>query len=343
MTITAESFAGLVLAVFSRRSPGFRPPLKRSGLRVPDSPATPPPTPVPDVPSPRGTPQASTTQDAVTGPSLADVTARWKSAPPRQRLQHRGNLLAVAAFLQPVVGARDLNLASDLSGALALDLARASAHALDLDLTLALDLAPARNRARDLVHALDRARDLDLALALARDLGDDLDRARNLALAFAFDRARDLDAARATRLVPAVDLALARALALEVALALDLARARTLAHTVALDGALDRDSDRERALDRALARVLAHALIEAHDNLTEAANNFVGADLTNLQPGEVTVVGIRWNDSTRWPTSEWTARMRSASEEDPPGSGVFVVLPEEGHHYTDSGSLAPIS
>jgi hypothetical protein len=297
VTITAESFAGRVLAVFSRRSPGFRPPLNTSGLRVPDSPATPPPAPVPDVPSPRDTPQASATQDVVTGPSLADVTARWKSASAQQRLQRRGDLLAVAEFLRTAVSAR----------ALALELDRGLAR--HIDLARARDLA--RHLARDLPRALDHdlARALDHDLASARGLARHLARALDHANDRARDRARigDIDLARDIELLRYIDMAL------------DIAR-----HL-----ARDRASDVD--------------VIEAHDNLTDAANNFLGADLTTVQLDEVNLAGICWDSYTRWPTSEWAARMRSASVEDPPGSGVFVVLPVDGHHDTDIGSLAPIS
>jgi hypothetical protein len=184
----------------------------------------------------------------VTGLSLADVTARWKSVSPRERFRLRGDLLRAAESL-------------DTSAA----------------------------RVRDLVLDRDLARDFDYALTLALDLERDTARVR----------VRDLDR----------DLDLAR------------------------------DRGRARDLDIDLTR----DLIEARDNLTAAADNFVGADLTTVDPVEIDLAGVRWGSDTRWPTPEWTARIRRASVEGPPGSGVFIVIPEESHDFANRGSLAPIS
>lgn len=83
-------------------------------------------------------------------------------------------------------------------------------------------------------------------------------------------------------------------------------------------------------------------LIEARDNLLDTANNFCGADLSDVNLEGVDLVGVRWDNATRWPTSEWAARLYRASVEDPPGSGVFTVLPEEAPNFDDRGALAPI-
>ncbi|MFI1030408.1 hypothetical protein [Streptomyces sp. NPDC020951] len=213
VTIPAEFFAGRVLAVLSRRSPGLRPPRKPSSLLE--------------------TPQTAPPQDDMTVLSLADVTTRWKSVSPQERLRRRKDLVEVAELLE-------------------------AAAAYD-----ALGRAPA------------------LTLAVHRALG------------LAVDLAVDPD--------------------------LDPARVLTLTLTHDLD------------------------VLEARDNLMDAASNFAGTDLTAVSLAAIDLAGISWDNGTRWPTPEWAARMRSASVEDPPGSGVFIVLPEEGRDFADRGSLAPVS
>jgi hypothetical protein len=265
-----------------------------------------------------------------------------------------GRALDLAHNLESVLGlasshglARNLDLARDLASDLA------STRDLDLDADRARAVASARDlnraskRARDLAsdlalylnRARDRARDLtsDLVRSLTRDIAGSsrLNHLSGLALAAALDRA--FDVARGLALALTLGLNDSRDLDLDGAglLLLTLTRARALDHDLAL--ALDRDP----AFDHDLT--LALYLIEARDNLTEAANSFVGADLTTVRPDAISLAGIRWDSSTQWPTPEWEARVRAASVEDPPGSGVFVVLPEEGHHSADSGSLVPIS
>ncbi|MEU3616426.1 hypothetical protein ABZ725_29560 [Streptomyces sp. NPDC006872] len=181
----------------------------------------------------------------------------------------------------------------------------------------ALDRAPALTLAvhRALGLAVDLAVDLDLDPA--RDLAHALNLAHTLERALAVDLDRALD--RAFALALARDLA--HDLDLALALALDLARVLTLALTLTHD------------LD----------VIEARDNLMDAASNFAGTDLTTVSLAAIDLAGISWDNGTRWPTPEWAARMRSASVEDPPGSGVFIVLPEEGRDFADRGSLAPVS
>ena len=423
MTIAAESFAGRVLAVFSRRSPGFRPPLVTSGLRMPHSLARPLPAADRDVPGPPSLPRANTPEDAWRRRPLAYATARWKTAAPQRRLQYRSDIsvcadnVQAAAEILVLTRARALALVLDHSLALARDSVRADgpglSHAFDrandlaADLASVIGLASDHDLARNLDLARDRARNLASGLASTRDLIRNLDLTRNrdlasdLGLDRTCDRARDLasDLASDLGLVLTRALALANDLASDLVLDFvrDLAGARSLNHLsgLALDHALDRASylardlarglaatvvldldldldlardlnvdsaglpiptlTRARALDEDLALALdrdpafdrdlnlALDLIEARDNLTEAANSFVGADLTTVRPDEISLAGIRWDSSTQWPTPEWEARMRAASVEDPPGSGVFVVLPEEGHHSADSGSLVPIS
>lgn len=351
MTIAAESLAGRVLAVFSRRSPGFRPPLQTASLS-----------------SGLGeTSLGDPAQEAMAGLSLAEVTARWKSVPPQERLRRRGDLLAVADFLKSDVVA----LLRSPDRARRLDDVRARARALDrylghdlghdrylvrdlttrfqvaiinaLDRDSSLDDVRARAReldsVRDLARDRDRARDLAQDRDRARDFARDLDRDLDLALVSALNRARDRDLNLDAALVRALDRA--RGLEREHDRNLFLDRTRTLN--------LERDRDLIRALVRDLDPALDHDLdldldfIEAHHNLISAANNFIGADLTIVDLVEVDLAGVRWDSDTQWPTPEWKARIRTASVEDPPGSGVFVVLPEEGHNFADRGSLAPTS
>lgn len=83
MSLAAESFVGRVVAVVSRRSPGFRPaPAPRSG---------------------GGRTVAPTATDALVGSvGLAVVTAEWRRAPAASRLRHRDTLLALADRLRTV-------------------------------------------------------------------------------------------------------------------------------------------------------------------------------------------------------------------------------------------------
>ncbi|MCR3725240.1 hypothetical protein FHS35_002088 [Streptomyces umbrinus] len=175
-----------------------------------------------------------------------------------------------------------------------------------------------------------------LDFTLDRALAHDLDLASELSLAW--ESAHDLDLYLDPDL--GLDLGLDRAFDRALALAHDCARA--------LDNDLPYDLDPDHhdysltlALDR--ARALALDLTKARDNLADAANNFIGADIATVDPARINLAGVRWDRDTQWPTPEWTARMRRASAEDPPGSGVFIVLPEEGHNFADRGSLAPVS
>ncbi|MFD9684092.1 hypothetical protein ACFWAD_29790 [Rhodococcus sp. NPDC059969] len=369
MTIAAESFVGRVLAVISRRSPGFRPPLKTSGrLHAPDSPTTSPPAP--DFPRPRETPQVDPARDDLPMQRLVDATAQWKSMPPRERLRRRGVLLGVSEFLEMTAAALDRTpahaqyryRARDLG--LALD--RALHHARDPDLArdyippvgLVRDLNLELARAREHAHDLEVAQDLERVPALARDLVRAFDRARELADALdrALYRTRALnrEGGLALNRERAGNLVLEIGRGLETARGLDRERAGNLVRDLAreIEGArssqvrlsriLNPGRDRYRILALALDPTFGRYLTEAHDNLTDAASNFVGADLTTVDPARTNLEGIRWDGDTRWPTPEWTARIRRASVEDAPGSGVFIVLPEEGHNFADRGSVAPI-
>ncbi|WP_406426566.1 hypothetical protein [Streptomyces sp. NBC_00147] len=313
--------------------------------------------------------------------SLADVTERWKSASPQERLWHRRDLLKVADLLDaaiPALGgeitllraraltlARDLTFASSLVSGLAPDPFPPADLARGLDVEIAraherardFARAPSRENAHALIRAIDVARERARGRGRARALNVALARARAIARAFE----RELDRGSARPLTHThdlnVDLGLERESALghirrfarelnralENALELALNRANTRRQVHSLEFASAVYEARNFDLSLAFAPDLARDLIEARNNLTDAANSFVGADLTTVDIVEVNLAGVRWNSATQWPTPEWTQRIRRASVEDPPGSGVFVVLPEEGHHFADLGSLAPTS
>ncbi|MFI8456124.1 hypothetical protein [Kitasatospora sp. NPDC085464] len=79
-------------------------------------------------------------------------------------------------------------------------------------------------------------------------------------------------------------------------------------------------ADRARATVREFARGAAL--------LASVADEFLGADLRAMGTlDHVRLEGVRWDADTRWPPG-WAERMRRVSEEERPGSGVFVVVAE---------------
>ncbi|MBB6172169.1 hypothetical protein HNR23_002229 [Nocardiopsis mwathae] len=64
--------------------------------------------------------------------------------------------------------------------------------------------------------------------------------------------------------------------------------------------------------------------------IEESANDFLGADLSSggVEVYTAKLGGIRWDENTRWPTSEFNQRMHRASVEYPPGSGIYTVMSE---------------
>ncbi|MER7582409.1 hypothetical protein [Kitasatospora sp. NPDC097691] len=79
-------------------------------------------------------------------------------------------------------------------------------------------------------------------------------------------------------------------------------------------------ADQARAMVREFARGV--ALLEL------AADEFLGADLQAMGTlDHVRLEGVRWDAGTRWPPG-WAGRLHRASQEDPAGSGVFVVVAE---------------
>lgn len=159
----------------------------------------------------------------------------------------------------------------------------------------------------------DRTRSLDSALGGVDGYADDLQ------LTFTFDRVLTRAGALASDLSSAGKLASASELT-GYRFMRHHARAEHLVLVSLLKRTLDRDLD--------LADVLTRGLQEAHSNLSDAANNFTGADLTGVDLDRVDLAWLRWDADTQWPSREWAERMRRASAEHPPGTGIFTVLPE---------------
>jgi hypothetical protein len=236
-----------------------------------------------------------------------------------------GNTVADALALAL---ARALDRALAIADVLARVLARALARVLALARALARDLALARARARDLARALARARDLarDLDLALARDL----DLVRDLVCVLALNRARELDRDRDRALARDLDRALARARALARVL-LDLARGRQDERSIPDDfaGAIEQVSTvlaeggeagrLVSVLDR-VRRFLPDILYDKAarervlDVICRARDDFLNADLAEVDLSRVRLKGVQWTDRTRWPV-EWKERIRQDSEE----------------------------
>lgn len=69
--------------------------------------------------------------------------------------------------------------------------------------------------------------------------------------------------------------------------------------------------------------------------LAGALDDFSHADLSEIDLTTVDLVGIRWSErNTRWPPGTDIERLRSASEETEPGSGVFVITRPGGTDRT---------
>jgi hypothetical protein len=194
MTVRADSLAGQIIAVLSRRAPAFQPrPGELVGL-------------VGFLPALRVAGAREADGD-VSPPGLDAATLHWRTADPQTRFRQRLFLLELTDVLSAARGlasasARDLALARGSDRAIASVLPRVGVSALDV--------------ARDLAHARD------LALASAVDLDRVLSRALDFSRALAFDldrvlapRARDRARARARV------LALSRALASDLAAACD--------------------------------------------------------------------------------------------------------------------------
>jgi hypothetical protein len=379
VTIAAESFAGRVLAVFSRRSPGFRPPVKTASLLpTPDSSSA--PASVQEVPHPRETSQNQ---------NLSAVASDWKTLSPTERLRFRSVLLTAAVSLDAATEAlaRDHDRAVEL----AQDLEHARDRTVDTGLTDDLERADLRIRTIAIglasIRAIDPAFVRDQDFVPVRDRGPALARVRAgltshfLNYLVARDRERALNQALDSGLALSASIRVS-SFTRGIGSVAYRAVSRTIDRTapvlsyvqdlvVVLDHDLRRHRDRAIELARSithmrsrisqrdigvalypvceLARAFAHdldraaELNEAQDNLIEAANNFVGADLTAVRLGTADLAGIHWDDETRWPTLEWKARISRASVEDPPGSGIYTVLPEEGRDFADRESLSPIS
>jgi hypothetical protein len=202
------------------------------------------------------------------------------------------------------------------------DDARAHGRIRALDTQRVLGLA--RDLARVLARDLD---DLDLAHVLAPDLDLDSDRARTLALIGDLDEALDIARSRARRRNPDygpgtyIEGALVDVLDRTFSVGLDLAR--ELAWVLAQEFDLQ---DTEGLVSALLAGVL---------------DDFSQADLSGIDLTAVDLVGIRWSErNTRWPPGTDIERLRSASEETEPGSGIFVITRRGGTDRT--GERMPV-
>ncbi|MGX5188918.1 hypothetical protein ACWKT5_41045 [Streptomyces avermitilis] len=321
MTVTAESFVGRVIAVFSRRSPGFRPPSPGSpgeahrtaaGLRSGVAATADSTAPGED---PGGGQDEGGSQGSQ-GLRLARATSPWKSTSSHTRLWQRRVLLELFAYVRAAhrhaAGCnlrQELDFVRSLAGDLAL--VHDAAVVRTLDTAVVQRLESLRGTVRDLVQDLGQAR--ELAHELVRNLrsAPSPSNDRNLAQVLA----RTLDEIVEDTL--ARDVVLVRGRASVLPADRDLILVRNLVF------------DLVRVLDLVLDLALVSDLAEARDNLSDAANNFMGADVTDVDPAAMNLAWIRWNRETRWPTREWADRIRSASVESPPGSGIFTVLPEQ--------------
>ncbi|BAC71711.1 hypothetical protein AQJ43_34025 [Streptomyces avermitilis] len=324
MTVTAESFVGRVIAVFSRRSPGFRPPSPgtpgspgeahrtaaglRSGVAATADSTAPGEGP--------GGGQDEGGSQGSQGLRLARATSPWKSTSSHTRLWQRRVLLELFAYVRAAhrhaAGCnlrQELDFVRSLAGDLAL--VHDAAVVRTLDTAVVQRLESLRGTVRDLVQDLGQAR--ELAHELVRNLrsAPSPSNDRNLAQVLA----RTLDEIVEDTL--ARDVVLVRGRASVLPADRDLILVRNLVF------------DLVRVLDLVLDLALVSDLAEARDNLSDAANNFMGADVTDVDPAAMNLAWIRWNRETRWPTREWADRIRRASVESPPGSGIFTVLPEQ--------------
>jgi hypothetical protein len=237
------------------------------------------------------------------------VAERLKAAPPAVRLVLRADpavvayalaLQARAAWLmlefitfgsaQPAAvhkGTAHLVRARDLTRSLAraLLLTRDLTHDISRDLDSAQDCAHGLPRPDNLINDLDRC--LARARALARDLGRE-------------DR-HDLGISQEIDNAVTVDRALDRAL------------------EYARSSATNRDDAREFAL--VLAGASASASVDA-EALHIARSDFTNVDLRDSYPRMADLAGIRWSQSTRWPTG-WQERVERVSV--PVGDGIFEI------------------
>ncbi|WP_419999833.1 hypothetical protein [Streptomyces boninensis] len=250
-------------------------------------------------------------------PHLAHGPAALVSPPERMTL--RGDP-AVAGEYRVLVYA--LNAAAAL--------ARGRDRALTLDRALALDHGLDRPVDRD--HALGQ--DRDVARRLNRDLVADIKLLDNLVGVCSLDLAvlqSDLARARAclddlvrelgtiTELVRRFSGDLVRDRIRDLALGLDRARAR--ARVLA-------DECRRRVEDTTGITLAQYPPLFGETAVEEFLNDFTEADLSAADLTGVDLIGVRWTEQgTRWPASVDVAALKARSEECPPGSGVYVVLP----------------
>ncbi|MGY4974206.1 hypothetical protein ACWGCC_34205 [Streptomyces nigrescens] len=64
----------------------------------------------------------------------------------------------------------------------------------------------------------------------------------------------------------------------------------------------------------------------AENSIRYMLEDFTSADLTEVDFADVDLTGVRWSeDGTRWPIEMSTETLKAMSEEDPEGSGIYVI------------------
>jgi hypothetical protein len=300
----ADSLAGRVVAVLSRRTPEFQPlPEERPGLAWNVRLALPNPPSVDDPPTTSSTavpvdPAWAAAMSFVSIPPAARAAEKLMELDPPARFLGRPVLLEMATSLrlatesgkQFVAEVPDaLNGTADIRALLdASARANASAHRLDLA------LAAARAFAEDLTLALAATQaETDY---LTRALVDTLDRSHRLI--------EGLTAMVATTESRTAGYYVARTVAGYASMVVIVDVARTLVENLAL----------------------------AAERIDGAASDFRGADLSGVALDGRDLSGVLWDTATRWPKG-WTERLRRTSGELRPG--VFVVLPELSSDFAD--------
>jgi hypothetical protein len=193
---------------------------------------------------------------------------------------------AVARVLEHAEGF-DQGFARAYATALASEIMTDLSHELEDAVPLASNLPD--SNVHDVHEAIAHARSLSANNASADDLATAIASARDLALAVAQRRTFDLDGAQA------------------IARALDLDDPIGIATVLAAAPELDR-----------------HSAASLAQNLDDARNDFADADLSRADLNDVSMTGVRWTTTTRWP-EDWVDRVVLDSQEIAPG--VFEIGP----------------
>ncbi|MEV5430344.1 hypothetical protein [Streptomyces sp. NPDC052701] len=279
-------------------------------------------------------------------PAGRPVTPEWVQGRtvPRELFESVSPQERITLRVRPLVSKASRALDRALHLNLALDPDRTVARALvhDLALDLARDLRREADRATDIVrtrgpgrlpdlaHVRDAAVHIDRTVAGIVVLSPrSLERARGLVRVrdIAFGLAQDLDAAVPRAREAGVDLGLsldrARALALDLDHALNHVFALGCDHNFHMDVVTLRTNGVRRALGRVLHQeppTIGTSAVQAF------LNDFTASDLRRADLGGIDLGGVRWSEcGTRWPGDLDVEHLKTCSDEDPPGSGVWVV------------------